>query len=272
PNYPPVTGSPVYQSPIWKIFYPLFLCEPQRQSQDTQFYSILEKIRMGRINNTTWQILSQKNRETIESPELNTTLSTTHIVGYRENANLINRLMCTMISTQENKFMISNSIDIVNNNLLYNDKSMLCEFKIKTNLPEKIRIQPGIRVMFLTNSQHQHRIANGAIINVSFSKFTSNFSINGTPASRTQFPIQNAFALTVHKTQGLNLPDVSLNLDDQIFAPGQAYVALSCCTNWNHIKIQSLNDTAFITDQSMIREYERLELKTQEPLPLNRPT
>ncbi|CAG8812362.1 26799_t:CDS:1, partial [Racocetra persica] len=188
-------------------------------------------------------------------------------------------LMCTMIPTQENKFMIFNSIDIVNNNLLYNDKSILCEFKNKTNLPETIRIQPGIRVMFLTNSQHQHRIANGtigiitdlyiqsnlvyvsfciekAIINISFFKFTSNFSINGTPASRTQFSIQNAFALTVYKTQGLTLPDVSLNLDDQIFTPGQAYVVLSHCTNWNHITIQSLNDTAFITDQSMIREYE----------------
>ncbi|CAG8735782.1 21279_t:CDS:2 [Cetraspora pellucida] len=127
------------------------------------------------------------------------------------------------------------------------------EFKNKTNLPETIKIQPDTRVMFLNNSQHCHRIANstigiitdldldlslvyvnfcveGAIINVSFSKYTSNFYINSIPASYTQFPIQNAFALTVHKTQGLTLPDVSLNLNDQIFAPGQAYIALSHCT------------------------------------------
>ncbi|CAG8600583.1 13969_t:CDS:2 [Cetraspora pellucida] len=290
---PSVTGSPIYQSPIWKIFYPLFLHEPQRQNQDTQFYNLLQKIRMGKINDTTWQILSQKNHETIRSSELDTTLNTTHIVGYRKNADLINRLICTMIPTQENKFMISNSIDVFNNRIC-NDKSIFREFKNKTNLPETIRIQPGARVMFLTNSQHQHRIANGtigiitdldpqlnlvyvsfciegAIINTSFTKFTSNFDINGIPASRTQFPIQNAYALTVHKTQGLTLPDVSLNLDKQIFAPGQAYVALSRCTNWNNLKIQSLDSTAFITDQSMIREYRRLELEALESLPLNRP-
>ncbi|CAG8838820.1 33737_t:CDS:2, partial [Racocetra persica] len=226
---------------------------------------------MGELDNTTWQMLSQKNHETITSSELNTTLNTTHIVGYRKNANLINRLMCTFIPTQENKFMISDSIDIFNSRIC-DDRSILREFKNKTNLPETIRIQPGVRVMFLTNSQYQHRIANGAIMNVSFFRFTSNFNINGIPASRTQFPIQNAFALTVHKTQGLTLPDVSLNLDDQIFAPGQAYVALSRCTNWDHLKIQSLNNTAFITDQSMIKEYERLELKAREPLPPNRPT
>jgi len=48
-----------------------------------------------------------------------------------------------------------------------------------------------------------------------------------TVLNRHQFPLQNAFALTVHKTQSLTLPEVSLNLDQQIFSAGQAYVALS---------------------------------------------
>jgi ATP-dependent exoDNAse (exonuclease V) alpha subunit len=39
--------------------------------------------------------------------------------------------------------------------------------------------------------------------------------------------LQNAFALTVHKTQDLTLPEISLSLDQQIFSAGQAYVALS---------------------------------------------
>lgn len=91
---PAVSGSSIYQSPIWKLFYPLFLREPQRQNQDIEFFNLLQKIRMGKIDNETWH--------------------------------LINRLICTMI-------------------------------------PETIRIQPGARVMFLNNSQYQHRIANGTI-------------------------------------------------------------------------------------------------------------
>src|SRR5438046_1363567 len=41
------------------------------------------------------------------------------------------------------------------------------------------------------------------------------------PLSRHQFPLQNAFALTVHKTQELTLPHVTLTIDQNMFAPGQ---------------------------------------------------
>ena len=95
--------------------------------------------------------------------------------------------------------------------------------------------------------------------------------INGAPASRTQYLLINAFTLTVHKVQGMTLPNVSLNLDSQMFEKGQAYVALSRCNNWDNIKIRSLTREAFTVDKSMIKEYERLESKASEPLPLSRP-
>ena len=108
----------------------------------------------------------------------------------------------------------------------------------------------------------------GAIIHKDITKQTQRFYTNGQRASRTQFPLQNSFSLTVHKTQGLTLPKVSLALDNQFFSPGQAYVALSRCPSWDQIQIQSFHKNAFITNTEVLQQYERLERIASNPLPI----
>ena len=44
---------------------------------------------------------------------------------------------------------------------------------------------------------------------------------------RKQFPLILACALTIHKCQGLSLDCAMMELSDQVFSPGMAYVALS---------------------------------------------
>ena len=45
--------------------------------------------------------------------------------------------------------------------------------------------------------------------------------------SYTQVPLTPAWAITIHKAQGLTLDDVQVDLDFGAFAAGQTYVALS---------------------------------------------
>jgi ATP-dependent exoDNAse (exonuclease V) alpha subunit len=292
---PPVGNLSVYKSSVWKIFYPLFLREPQRQNQDPDYYKLLQNIRFGNIDSFTWNMLQNKFNQTIASVDssLEKVLNTTHIVGYKEMAGQINQTICSMLPISDEKYLISNSIDIINGKV-QNNQHFSRLIKQNTNLPSTIRLQIGARVMFLNNSQYKHKISNGtigiitdidielqeircafcvqnAIVDMAVKKCTSSFIINGAPASRTQFPLINAFAVTVHKVQGLTLPDISLNLDSQMFERGQAYVAISRCSNWNDVKIRSLSREAFIVDESMIKEYERLEAIASEPLPLSRP-
>lgn len=44
-----------------------------------------------------------------------------------------------------------------------------------------------------------------------------------------QIPLRHAWALTIHKSQGLTFDQVYIDLTDEAFPPGQAYIALSRC-------------------------------------------
>jgi len=106
-----------------------------------------------------------------------------------------------------------------------------------------------VRVAFIS-------ISHKAIIDAHITLKPTYFTVNGNQASRTQFPLQNCFAITVHKSQGLTLPKISAF---QFFAPGQVYVALSRASSWDAVEIPMLNKKAFLVDKSVIEEYERLE-------------
>lgn len=54
-------------------------------------------------------------------------------------------------------------------------------------------------------------------------------------ASVTQFPIKLAYAITIHKSQGMSIEKLVCDID-HIFENGQLYVALSRATNPNTLK------------------------------------
>ncbi|EXX66300.1 Rrm3p [Rhizophagus irregularis DAOM 197198w] len=285
---PPVTGQPVFCATVWSLFFPLFLKTPQHQNDDMEFYLILEKVRLDNISVITWNKLQQCHLDFLTRVPADTLLNTTHIVGFRENAQQINWMICNLLPVPDNKFLISQAKDFVNSEQW--DPSLSNHmFKSKTNLPISLRLQPGVRVMHLNNLLMAHGICNetigvitdvdpqeecarvafsvkGSIVDVDIYKHTHYFELNGSNCHRTQFPLQNCFALTVHKTQGLTLPRVCLALDGNIFSPGQAYVALSRCMTWDNIDISHLDASAFMTDQNVILEYQRLtNISTSNP-------
>jgi hypothetical protein len=296
---PPVSGDPVFYAACWKSFYPLFLKTQHRQLHDYDFYQTLEKIRIGNIDNETWvklwnhyyhcktgQSSTAINRHASSAPILTDTpvpdsLCTTHLVGFRKDAYKINNALCEHIAIENSHFLIHQATDSVNSelqNLEHSEK----RFKTKTNLPAIVRLQPGVRVMYLNNTLFSQGICNGTIgivtsVNPEEKKCTVVFScqdsfkeievtpkyhsfyIDGHLCHRLQFPLLNAFAVTVHKAEGLTLQHVTAFLDEQMFDFGQAYVALSRATSWKNLCIRSLSRDAFLTDKRVVDEYKRLQ-------------
>lgn len=59
-------------------------------------------------------------------------------------------------------------------------------------------------------------------------------------ASRTQLPLRHAWAMTVHKSQGLTISQLQVDMA-RFFSPGQAYVALSRATALENVKLYNFN-------------------------------
>src|ERR1044071_1428172 len=153
---------------------------------------------------------------------LNIALNITNIIGFKKTADRINNIICNMLLVNEDKYLISMAIDFINGQQ-YNSNELQKLFKNKTNLPSHLRLQQGACVMYLKNNLIEQKICNrtvgvitdikleslqvrvafsiiGGIVDIEIKKEITTFIINGKPSSQSQFPLQNAFALTVHKT------------------------------------------------------------------------
>ena len=131
-----------------------------------------------------------------------------------------------------------------------------------SRLPGVALLKPGAQVMFTVNNASlgvvngtrgivvgvdpekppsvQVRLENGAEVTVAQVTRTQEWAEGGGLVALKQFPLQLAWAVTLHKAQGMSLSYVKLNLTDS-FAAGMAYVGLSRLTSEVGLVIEGLH-------------------------------
>ena len=104
-----------------------------------------------------------------------------------------------------------------------------------------------VTIMFSNNQEHHLKR-----VTTKFEVFDKVYVI------RSQFPITTAYAITIHKSQGLTLNHVLTDIGNTVFTCGQAYVALSRVKTIKGLHLINFDPRSIKALDSAILEYNRL--------------
>ena len=83
---------------------------------------------------------------------------------------------------------------------------------------------------------------------------------------RKQYPLILAFVITIHKCQGLSLDTAIIDLSQEVFGDGMAYVALSRVRTLSGLHLITLDPGCIYANNPCIGEINRLRSKYRPDL------
>lgn len=260
---PPVSrrGDPAfaYTSPVWRALNPMacYLTEQHRQD-DADFLEVLAAIRSGRVNTIHKEYLNTRRVDggitlPSDAPKLFSHNADVDRINMQELAKLAGATKTFAMSSQ--------------------GKSNLVAGLVRGCLsPEMLELKEGAAVMFTKNSP-QGKFVNGTLGTVigwdttsyPIVKTKNGSTITTEPmewqleeqgkvkASVSQIPLRLAYAMTVHKSQGMSMDAAVMDLS-KAFEYGQGYVALSRVRRLSGVYLTGLNERALEVHPEILRQ------------------
>lgn len=258
---PPVAGGDqakfVTESAFWKN-NSLRVCylDEQFRHNDNDLLNILNQIRSGQVEEDVIKKLNSRLNKEISSE-----IKPTKLFTHNADVDAINAIELAKIENQVHRYKMRGS----------GNKNVVEILQRSCLAPQELVLKIGAKVMFVKND-----FENG-VVNGTLGKIVGFDPENDYPevevrdgriltveptswmvaedqkiiAQIDQFPLRLAWAITVHKSQGMSLDLAEMDLSNS-FAYGMGYVALSRVRTLDGLKLLGFNQRALEVDPQII--------------------
>jgi ATP-dependent DNA helicase PIF1 len=91
----------------------------------------------------------------------------------------------------------------------------------------------------------------------------SNETWTAGPCTRTQLPLGLAFAISIHRAQGLSLPEAEIAIGEKVFENGMAYVALSRVRSLEGLKLLEFDPLAIRANHRALHFHDQVHQESK---------
>lgn len=257
----------IWQNMNLKIAY---LTEQYRQS-DMEFLTVLNNVRNNLVTKDDLDLLQSRHNKEVDGFDKPTKLYT-----HNENVDAINNMELAKLTGKPHTYQMYSTgpdklVDMLKKNCL---------------APEELILKKDALVMFVRNNFDKGYVNGtlGKVIGFDKEGYPKVLTAGGNEviaepeswrienrrqilAEISQVPLRLAWAITVHKSQGMSLDAAEIDLS-KAFVPGMGYVALSRLRGLYGLKLLGLNEMALKINQE-VAETDKIIMKMSEDIHKN---
>jgi len=271
---PPISKAPkdkrfAWQSKAWKALalQTCYLQEKFRQD-DSRLIQILDDIRSGEISPSSEELLASRHEKELA------THTPTKLYTHNVDVDRINLSELEKLDGKPKLFMYESKGTQKNIEKIFKSSLVL----------EELALKKGAVVIFIKNNPEAGyvngttgkvesfspidnmpivRTTEGKKIKLDLEDWSLENDSGTVTATVSQVPLRLAWAITIHKSQGMTLDAAEIDLS-KTFETGQGYVALSRIKNIEGLRLMGLNAMALRVDPLILHVDERIKMASKK--------